>query len=458
MPKGIRDLPSAHVGGVTRAFSRFLRIEAAAGGLLIAATVLALASPTPPGARPISRSGRRRSASRSGGLDYARTLRSWINDGLMTLFFFVIALELKRELVLGELRDLRTAALSLAGALGGIAAPAALFLAAMWGQPGAHGWGVPIATDTAFVMGCLSLFGGRAPASLRLFLLSLAIFDDVGAILVVAVAYGHALDWGWLAVACAGLCAVYAAARIGLRSAAVYVGLGLGVWLALDRSGVHPTVAGVALGLMTPATAWVGDARLRAILGRVLANPPGGRWSGDTSARRDLQSATSAAHEALSPVERLEIMLHPWVGFAIMPVFALANAGVILSPDAFSQPVALAIAGALAVGKPAGVVGFAWLATRAGVARPPPGLSWGVLAAGAMLSGIGFTMSLFVADLAFAPPLSAAAKIGVFGGSVVAATAGMLSLLIATRGRDARRDLRAAHAKPRASSTEGRGD
>jgi NhaA family Na+:H+ antiporter len=290
MPRGIRTCPPPMPAGSRGPSPAFCGSRRRLGGLLIAATVLALASPTPPGARPISRSGRRRSASRSEGLDYARTLRSWINDGLMTLFFFVIALELKRELVLGELRDLRTAALSLAGALGGIAAPAALFLAAMWGQPGAHGWGVPIATDTAFVMGCLSLFGRRAPASLRLFLLSLAIFDDVGAILVVAAAYGHALDWVWLAVACAGLCAVYAAARVGLRGAAVYVGLGLGVWLALDRSGVHPTVAGVALGLMTPATAWVDDARLRAILGRVLANPPGGRWSGDTSERRDLQS------------------------------------------------------------------------------------------------------------------------------------------------------------------------
>jgi NhaA family Na+:H+ antiporter len=458
MPKGIQDLPSAHVGGVTRALSRFLRVEAAAGGLLIAATVLALSLSNSAWGPAYLAVWETPLGISLGGFDYARTLRSWINDGLMTLFFFVIALELKRELVLGELRDLRTAALSLAGALGGMAAPAALFLVAMWGQPGAHGWGVPIATDTAFVMGCLSLFGGRAPASLRLFLLSLAIFDDVGAILVVAAAYGHALDWVWLAAACAGLCAVYAAARVGLRGATVYVGLGVGVWLALERSGVHPTVAGVALGLMTPATAWVGDARLRAILGRVLANPPGGRWSGDTSARRDLQRATTAAHEALSPVERLEITLHPWVGFAIMPVFALANAGVILSPDAFSQPVALAIAGALAVGKPAGVVGFAWLAPRAGVARQPPGMSWTVLAAGAMLTGIGFTMSLFVADLAFAPPLSAAAKIGVFGGSAVAATAGMLSLWIATRGRDARRDLRGAHAEPRARWTEGRGD
>jgi NhaA family Na+:H+ antiporter len=433
VPTGIRDLPSAHAGGVTRAFSRFLQIEAAAGGLLIAATILALGLSNSSWGPAFLAVWETPLGVSLGGLDYTRTLRSWINDGLMTLFFFVIALELKRELVLGELRDLRTAALSLAGALGGMAVPAAVFLAVMGGRAGSHGWGVPIATDTAFVMGCLSLFGGRAPASLRLFLLSLAIFDDVGAILVVAVAYGHAVDWGWLAAACAGLAAVHAAARVGLRGAAVYVALGVGVWLALDRSGIHPTVAGVMLGLMTPATAWVDDTRLRAIFARVLANPVGGRWSGDTSERRDLRRATTAAHEALSPVERLEIALHPWVGFAIMPVFALANAGVILSLDSFTEPLAIAIAVALLLGKPAGVVGFAWIATRMGVARPPPGLTWGVLAAGAMLTGIGFTMSLFVADLAFAPQLLAAAKIGVFGGSTVAAAAGMLSLLLVTR-------------------------
>jgi NhaA family Na+:H+ antiporter len=458
MPRGIRDLPSAHAGGVTQAFSRFLQIEAAAGGLLVAATVLALGLSNSAWGPAYLAAWETPLGVSLGGLDYARTLRSWINDGLMTLFFFVIALELKRELVLGELRDLRTAALSLAGALGGIAAPAALFLAAMWGQPGAHGWGVPIATDTAFVMGCLSLFGRRAPASLRLFLLSLAIFDDVGAILVVAAAYGHALDWVWLAAACAGLAPSTPRRASGCAARPSMSALGVGVWLALDRSGVHPTVAGVALGLMTPATAWVDDARLRAIFGRVLANPPGGRWSGDTSERRDLRRATTAAHEALSPVERLEITLHPWVGFAIMPVFALANAGVILSPGAFSEPVALAIAGALVFGKPAGVVGFAWLATRAGVARPPPGLTWGVLAAGAMLTGIGFTMSLFVADLAFAPPLLAAAKIGVFGGSAVAATVGMLSLLLATRALAAALDPRGANTERRESMTQDRRD
>jgi NhaA family Na+:H+ antiporter len=451
-------LPAVHAGGVTRALSSFLRIEAAAGGLLLAATVVALVTSNSEWGPAYLAVWEIPLGVSLGGFDYVRTLRGWINDGLMTLFFFVIALELKREIVLGELREVRTATLSLAGAIGGMAAPAAVFVAMTWGQAGSHGWGVPIATDTAFVMGCLSLFRRRAPPALRLFLLSLAIFDDVGAILVVAAAYGHAIDWTWLAVAGAALCTVYAVSRAGLRGLALYVGLGVGVWLALDRSGVHPTVAGVILGLMTPAKAWVDDRRLRAILGRMLANPPGGRWSGDTRERRDLRRAATAAHEALSPVERLEIALHPWVGFVIMPVFALANAGVALSPDAVSEPIAMAIAVALVVGKPAGVVTFAWLATRAGVARVAPGLGWGVLASGALLTGIGFTMSLFVADLAFEPPLLAAAKVGVLGGSAAAGAVGMIALLCATlraAGRKGAPDAEAARKSRRPPENQG---
>ena len=252
-----------------------------------------------------------------GVLDYSRSLRHWINDGLMTLFSFVISLELKRELVLGELRNLRTAALPFAGALGGMVVPVSLYILLMAGEPGSHGWGTVMATDTAFVIGCLALFGDRIPPALRLFLLSRAIFDDVGAILVVAVGFGDALNWAALALGRLGLVAVAGAARLGIRSIPVFFLMGGVVWLCFDASGIHATIAGVILGLMTPTRVWVSDSHLRAILGRVLAYPAGELWSGDTEDRSDLRQAGRAVRESLSPLERLEVMLAPWVGFAV---------------------------------------------------------------------------------------------------------------------------------------------
>ena len=261
----------------------------------------------------------------------------------MTFFFFVISLELKREIVLGELRNPRLAALPLAGAVGGMVVPVSLYLALMTGQPGMHGWGTVMATDTAFVIGCLALFGSRIPPTLRLFLLSLAIFDDVGAILVVAFGYGEAMNWSALGLGIVGLGVVAVFSRFGVRSVPVYFLLGGAIWLCFDASGIHATIAGVILGLMTPTRVWVSDMRLRAVLGRVLAYPAGEHWSGDTADRHDLRQAGRAVTESLSPVERLEIMLHPWVGFAIMPIFALANAGITIHGADFGHSVSVAI-------------------------------------------------------------------------------------------------------------------
>jgi NhaA family Na+:H+ antiporter len=327
----------------TRPFARFLKIEAAAGVILLLATLAALILSNSAWSTPFLAFWETPIGLHFGSLDFTRSLQHWINDALMTLFFFVVALELKRELIVGELRNLRMAALSFAGALGGMLVPAALYLALMNGQPGMHGWGTVMATDTAFVIGCLALFGSRIPPSLRLFLLSLAIFDDVGAIVVVAVGYGDALNWFALALGLLGLVVVEGTARIGIRSVPVFFLLGGMIWLCFDASGVHPTIVGVVLGLMTPTHGWVSDERLRAILGRVLSYPIGAHWSGDTTERRDLRRAGAAATEALSPVERLETMLHPWVGFAIMPIFALANAGVAISGAHVGQPVSVAI-------------------------------------------------------------------------------------------------------------------
>lgn len=413
-----------------RPFSRFLRIEAATGAILLLATLAALSLSNSAWSTPFLAFWRTPVGLHFGAWDYARPLRGWINDGLMTLFFFVVALELKRELVLGELRHLRMAALSFAGALGGMLVPLAIYLVLMAGRPGAHGWGAVMATDTAFVIGCLALLGSRVPPTLRLFLLSLAIFDDVGAILVVAFGYGHPLHWLPLVLSVVGFGAVAGAAWIGIKSIPVYFLLGGAIWLCVDASGIHPTVIGVVLGLMTPTGAWVSDARLRTVLRRVLAYEKGERWSGDTAARRDLQRAGTAVAEALSPVERLEIMLHPWVGFAIMPIFAFANAGVAVRGADLWQPVSAAIFAALVLGKPIGVFGFAWLAVRLGIATRAFGLSWPLLAAGSLLTGVGFTISLFIAGQAYAPLMLHTAKIAILAASVVSASAGLLMLRI----------------------------
>ncbi|WP_454916812.1 Na+/H+ antiporter NhaA [Xanthobacter sediminis] len=411
---------------------RFLRIEAMAGAALLLATLIALLVSNSPWSEPFLSIWHTPVGLQIGDIVFSRSLQHWINDGLMTLFFFVVALELKREMVLGELQNFRTAALSLAAALGGMAVPAGLFLLLLGGGEGGRGWGVVMATDTAFVIGALAVLGSRIPLSLRLFLLSLAIFDDVGAIVVLAIGYGESLHWPSLALAGAGLAAVAVIARLGVRSIPVYFLIGGGIWLALDASGIHPTLAGVILGLMTPARSWVSDHRLHAIFDRVVAYPPGEHWTGDTTARQDLRRAGVAAREALSPIERLEMLLHPWVAFAVMPLFALANAGVSVVPAEFHQDIALAVFAGFVLGKPLGVVAFAALAVLLRLAARPSELSWSMLAAGAMLTGIGFTMALFIAEMAFDDGLLSSAKLGILAASAVSALSGLLALTLLT--------------------------
>ena len=422
-------LPHEIADRVTEPLARFLKIEAAAGGLLLLAALTALILANSPWSEQFLAFWETPIGLHLGTLDFTRSLRHWINDGLMTFFFFVVSLELKRELAVGELRNLRAAALPFSGALGGMIVPVVIYLAIMLGEPGVHGWGTVMATDTAFMIGCLALFGTRIPPSLRIILLSLAIFDDVGAILVVAVGYGNELNVFALALGVLGLGIIAGVARLGIRSIPIYFLLGGLVWLSFDASGVHATIAGVILGLMTPTRVWVSDARLRAIFGRVLAYPTGEHWSGDTADRRDLRQAGRAVREALSPLERLEMTVHPWVGFAVMPVFALANAGVTIAGTDLAQSVSIAIFAGLVLGKPLGVFTFSWLAVRLGFATQGSGLNWSFLASGAFLTGIGFTMSLFIAGLAFPPAMLNTVKLAVLAASIVSATAGLLMLI-----------------------------
>lgn len=433
-------LPAELIDRLTKPFARFLRIEAAAGLVLLLFTLAALALSNSPWSPSFMRIWETPVSIHIASIEFGRSLKEWINDGLMTLFFFLVALELKRELILGELNNPRMAALSIAGALGGMLVPAVLYLMLQSGHPGANGWGTVMATDTAFVIGCLALRGSRVPQSLRVFMLSLAIVDDIGAILVVAIGYSSHIAWGALALAAGGVAIVRIMALAGVRNFPIYFLLGSLIWLAVDASGIHATITGVILGLMTPARRWVSDERLYAILDRVIAHPARHEGSGATKDRRTLQVAEIAARETLSPVERLEIGLHPWVGLVIMPLFAFANAGLPLRLSGLSNSVTLAVFVGFALGKPVGVWTFSWLAVRLGIARRPADLSWGLLAGGGLLAGIGFTMALFIADLAFDESLIDSAKLGIFLASVVSAMAGLALLTWLPYGRVTQED------------------
>jgi Na+:H+ antiporter, NhaA family len=432
MTDGLARLPSEPADRLTKPFMRFLRIEAMTGIVLLLSTLLALALANSGWSAQFFAFWDIEAGFKFGDVEFARSLKHWINDGLMTFFFFVIALELKRELVLGELNSPRAAALPIAAALGGMVVPAGLFVLLIGDGPGAGGWGTVMSTDTAFVVGCLAILGARIPQSLRLFLLSLAIFDDIGAILVVALGYGETLDWIALGFVGLGLAVVAAIAQLGIRSVPIYFAIGACIWLALDFSGVHATLAGVVLGLMTPSGSWVSDRRLHAILRRVTARPAGEDWSGDAAARGDLHRARVAAREALSPIERLELALHPWVAFTVMPLFALANAGVPIETADFDQTLTIAILAAFVVGKPVGVVLFSVLAVSLRVGTRPSELPWSLLVAGSLLTGIGFTMALFIAELAFGDELLNTVKLGVLGASVISAAIGVLALVVLT--------------------------
>lgn len=422
-------LPKEPIDRVVEPLARFVHVQSASGVVLLAATLAALGLANSPWAGEFQAFWNTPVGFSLGDAELNHSLKHWINDGLMVLFFFVVGLEVKRELTRGELQDLRTAALPIAAALGGMLVPAAIYLALQWGQPGHRGWGIPMATDIAFVVGCLALLGSRVPPGLRILLLSLAIADDIGAILVIAIGYTSdlnliALGWGAL-----GIVLVMLLRKAGVRSIPIYTVLGVAIWFGFHESGVHATIAGVILGLMTPVEPWVSQNRLRAFLddvGDFLTGEPDEDESRVKEERQSvLRSMELAARETIAPLERLETTLHPWVSFGIMPVFALANAGVAIDPASLSHPVSVAVAAGLVIGKPAGIVLFSWLAVRSGLAKLPAGVSWTVLAAGGVLAGIGFTMSLFIGGLALTGELLDAAKAGILIGSLIAAVLGM---------------------------------
>ena len=408
---------------------RFLHVEAAGGVVLLLATVVALTLANSPFAEAYLAIWKTHFQFAIGSFSMDHSLQHWINDGLMSIFFFIVGMEVKREIVIGELRDMRKAALPIAAAIGGMVFPAGIYLMLQAGEPAQDGWGIPMATDIAFVVGCMAVLGSRVPSGLRVLLLSLAIADDIGAILVIAIAYTESIDFGALAMGIVGIGVVAALTRLGVRRIPVYIALGGIVWLGFHESGIHATIAGVILGMMTPSDSYVSEKGFAATLRRAQEVFEGGEWGQRDHRTEKVRRFQWLARETLSPLEFLEHSLHPWSSFLIVPIFALANAGVPFEMADFANPVAIAVAVALVVGKPLGIFVVSFAAVKTGLASLPDGVTWPAVIFGGTLAGIGFTMSIFIAGLALDPSVLNEAKVGVLGGSVVAAAIGMAGLL-----------------------------
>jgi Na+/H+ antiporter NhaA len=422
----------AERGELSRAARSFLRTEAGSAVLLLVAAVLALVWANLPGLRDTSWAYEEfwhtELTFTVGGAEFGLDLRHWVNDGLMVLFFLSVGLEIARETTLGELRGVRALLAPTFGAIGGLVVPAGLFLLFTAGTPGAVAWGVPISTDTAVLLGVLALVGPRCPDQLRVFLLALAIVDDIGAVLAIALFYTDDVDVVALLLAVGLFAALLGLRFVQFWRTPVYVAIGVVMWLAVLRSGVHPSVVGVAMGLLVNAYAprRYDIARVQVMGRSFLLDPTPGR-----------AAATQAAvTEAVSPNERLQLRIQPWSSYVIVPLFVLANAGVAVTAEtlrtAAASPLTWGIVVGLVVGKPIGVLVGTWIALRTGLGAVPDTLRWGQMVGGAAMSGIGFTVALFVTELALEDEaLVAQAKIGILVGSVVAAVVGWLIFRLA---------------------------
>lgn len=420
-----------------RPFVRFTKIEASSGIVLLIAAVGAVIWANSAFSSNYFSLLEERLTFEFFSIHFDETVQELINDGLMAIFFFVVGLEIKRELVLGELREPRVAALPVMAALGGMIVPALIFVAFTLGDGGeaVRGWGIPMATDIAFALGVVALLGSRIPSGAKLFLLAVAIADDIGAIAVIALFYTDDLNQGYLAAAITGLIAVWIASRINIRSLVFYAPMALVIWFFTLESGVHATLAGVALGFLTPARPYYTpeelDMRSRAILDQYPIEPDS--YEAQEHSGHEALLLSEIANESVAPLTRIEHALTPWSSYLIVPVFALANAGVdfrtIGLGDAITSTVALGVAAGLIVGKIVGISGFAYAAVRLRLGILPPGTGWSHIVGLAAVAGIGFTVSLFVTGLAFTDPhLTDLAKVGIFGGSLVAGVIGTLLL------------------------------
>ncbi|WP_072396831.1 Na+/H+ antiporter NhaA [Hyphomicrobium sp. CS1GBMeth3] len=412
---------------------RFLHIEAASGVVLLIAAAIALVWANSPFSDSYHALWHLPLSIGLGEIVFSKALHFWINDALMTIFFLVVGMEIRREIHEGALSRLDQAMLPIAAAAGGVIVPALIYLSLNTDSVRAQGWAVPIATDIAFAVGVLALLGRSIPSNVRVFLLALAIIDDVIAVLIIAFFYSGGLDFSGFLVASVGIMMTLALQRIGVGSAYAYIVPGAVVWIGLLTTGAHPTLAGVVLGLMTPVL----PVPMRETPLEALSRIAEELRSGDAVAAKDvhrlarpLRTLRLARRELLPPVVRVQTALHPWVAFCIMPLFALANAGVSLEGVELSAGganyIILGVSLGLVLGKPIGVVATTWLMVRLKWSQLPPGVTWlGVWLIG-MLAGIGFTMSIFIAMLAFeGESLLGAAKLGVLLGSLIAAALGL---------------------------------
>lgn len=430
-----------------RAFSaieRFMHIEAVSGIVLLTTAALALIWANSPASdsyhalwhTPVSIS--------VGNFSISHSLHFWINDGLMTVFFLVVGVEIRREIHEGALANVRLAALPLAAALGGVTVPAIIYACLNADPLQVKGWAVPTATDIAFAVGVLALLGRAIPSNVRVLLLALAIIDDIVAVLIIAAFYSAGLDYTGLLIAAVGVLMVWGLQRMGISNAFAYVVPGIVIWVGLLQTGAHPTLAGVVLGLMTPVLPRRGRERpidsVVQVIGDLREHAEATTPQPNALAPR-LRLLKRAQRELIPPVSRVQNALHPWVAFGVMPLFALANAGVTLGGVNLdlesSQRVLLGVFLALVVGKPIGVIAASALVVRLGWCRLPPEVTWSGVCVVGLLAGIGFTMSIFIANLAFdSENLLNAAKLGVLLASVVAAVIGLSwGLIYARRNR-----------------------
>ncbi|MET0903259.1 MAG: Na+/H+ antiporter NhaA [Acidimicrobiales bacterium] len=407
----------------------FLATETAGGLLLILAAIVALVWANSPWQASYETLWHTELGVQLGRWEIELDLGHWVNDGLMAIFFLVVGLEVKRELLLGELRDRRRAALPVIAAIGGMIVPVAVYLALNPSLPESDGWGIPMATDIAFALGILALIAPSVPPAVRLFLLTLAIVDDIGAILVIAVFYTSSVELGWLAGAAGVVAAVVILRRIGFASTPMFATLGVCLWLTVYESGIHATIAGVIMGLLAPAEPELTREIVHSRTDELL----------DVFTPEAARETSRIARQSVSQLEWLEHQLHGWSSLVIVPLFALANAGVELTADstrdALTSSLTLGVVLGLVLGKTIGISAASWLAVRFGWADLPTGVTWRHLMGAATLGGIGFTVSLFIAALAFEDPvLVDNAKIGVLAASVLATVPAFLLL---HRARDA---------------------
>ena len=423
---------------VVRPFQAFSAAESAGGIVLLACTAIALAWSNSPWNGSYFSLWERSLSVGFEGAQLTKTLHHWINDGLMVLFFFLVGLEIKRELRVGELASLRQAMLPIAAAFGGMIVPAAIFAFFNVGHEGSGGWAIPMATDIAFALGVLALLGSRIPAGLKIFLAALAIVDDIGAVLVIAVFYTADISVGGLAASALALALLFVCNRAGVRSSIVYALLGVVLWFAVLKSGVHATVAGVLLALMIPARTRIDEDQFVASAGRALkefstaSDPASSSVMSNPAQQEALHSLERSIDRVQSPLLKMEHGLHAVVAFAIMPLFAFANAGVTLNAAmlaTISWRVVLGVVLGLIVGKVLGVTFASLASVRLGIASLPDQVGWTQIHGVSWLAGIGFTMSLFIANLAFGSgPLLDSAKLGILTASILAGAIGWLLL------------------------------